>query len=174
MAGSSPFAPLTKIVPGAIPAAAVEQTARAYAVGIAPHKLPRVLALRTRGVDLTVLLDSREQAEAVAQASQNSFDDALVNYGKSLAIREAAVVRSVYFLARVLDAQGKPAEAQSLYTANKRFIDRLTDSSELLPFVLDHYASMLRKSSKPAAAARIEAQAKLLERKKQKEKTAEP
>lgn len=40
-----------------------------YAVGIAPHKLPRVLALRERGVDLAVLLDSREQAEAVAQAS---------------------------------------------------------------------------------------------------------
>ncbi|GAA3454580.1 alanine racemase [Dactylosporangium matsuzakiense] len=33
-----------------------------YAVGIAPHKLPRVRALRERGVDLTVLLDSVEQA----------------------------------------------------------------------------------------------------------------
>ncbi|GHO87012.1 DSD1 family PLP-dependent enzyme [Dictyobacter formicarum] len=40
-----------------------------YAVGIAPHKLPHVLALRARGVDLAVLLDSQEQAEAVAQAS---------------------------------------------------------------------------------------------------------
>ena len=37
-----------------------------YAVGIAPAKLPQVLALRAEGVDLTVLLDSVEQAEAVA------------------------------------------------------------------------------------------------------------
>ena len=40
-----------------------------YAVGIAPHKLPRVQALRRRGVDLTILLDSVEQARAVAAAS---------------------------------------------------------------------------------------------------------
>ena len=33
-----------------------------YAVGIAPHKLPRVAALRGSGVDLAVLLDSVEQA----------------------------------------------------------------------------------------------------------------
>ncbi|WP_426502108.1 alanine racemase [Dactylosporangium sp. McL0621] len=39
-----------------------------YAVGIAPHKLDRVRALRGRGVDLTVLLDSVEQAAAVAAA----------------------------------------------------------------------------------------------------------
>ncbi|ACU36502.1 alanine racemase [Actinosynnema pretiosum subsp. pretiosum] len=37
-----------------------------YAVGIAPSKLDRVRALRERGVDLVVLLDSVEQAEAVA------------------------------------------------------------------------------------------------------------
>lgn len=37
-----------------------------YAVGIAPHKLPRVIALRRRGVDLVVLLDSVEQAAELA------------------------------------------------------------------------------------------------------------
>lgn len=37
-----------------------------YGVGIAPAKLPRVRALRARGVDLTVILDSLEQAQAVA------------------------------------------------------------------------------------------------------------
>lgn len=36
-----------------------------YAVGIDPHKLPRVAALLRRGVRLTVLLDSLAQAEAV-------------------------------------------------------------------------------------------------------------
>jgi len=40
-----------------------------YGVGIAPDKLGRVLALRRRGIDLTVILDSVAQAEAVAAAS---------------------------------------------------------------------------------------------------------
>ena len=40
-----------------------------YGVGIAPDKLDRVLALRRRGVDLAVILDSVGQAEAVAAAS---------------------------------------------------------------------------------------------------------
>ncbi len=43
-----------------------------YAVGIAPGKLTRVAALRARGVDLAVLLDSRAQAEAVSAASRSS------------------------------------------------------------------------------------------------------
>ncbi|KPF90662.1 alanine racemase [Novosphingobium sp. AAP83] len=43
-----------------------------YAVGIAPAKLPHVLALRSQGVDLVVLLDTVEQAEAVAAASREA------------------------------------------------------------------------------------------------------
>lgn len=49
--------------------AAGGMTELTYAVGISPAKLPRVQALRRRGVALTVLLDSLEQAEAVAVAS---------------------------------------------------------------------------------------------------------
>ena len=45
-----------------------------YAVGIAPQKLPRVLALRAAGCDLAVVLDSREQAAAVAEASRRAGD----------------------------------------------------------------------------------------------------
>ncbi len=45
-----------------------------YAVGIAPSKLPRVQALRRRGVDLAVILDSVEQARAVSDASRSSGD----------------------------------------------------------------------------------------------------
>lgn len=37
-----------------------------YAVGIAPNKLARVVALRQQGIDLTVILDSIEQARAIA------------------------------------------------------------------------------------------------------------
>lgn len=45
-----------------------------YAVGIAPAKLGRVLALRRRSVDLSVVVDSREQARVVATASRESGD----------------------------------------------------------------------------------------------------
>jgi len=45
-----------------------------YAVGIAPQKLSRVLALRATGCDLSVVLDSPEQAIAVAEASQRAGD----------------------------------------------------------------------------------------------------
>ena len=41
-----------------------------YAVGIAPLKLDRVAALRGRGVELAVILDGAEQAEAVVKASR--------------------------------------------------------------------------------------------------------
>ena len=40
-----------------------------YAVGIAPQKLDRVAAIRARGCDLSVILDSAEQAHTVAEAS---------------------------------------------------------------------------------------------------------
>ena len=41
-----------------------------YGVGIAPSKLAKVLELRAQGVELAVVLDSVEQAEAVAVASR--------------------------------------------------------------------------------------------------------
>jgi len=43
-----------------------------YAVGIAPSKLPQVLALRAKGADISVVLDTVEQAQAVARASRNA------------------------------------------------------------------------------------------------------
>ncbi|RUO63925.1 D-serine deaminase, pyridoxal phosphate-dependent [Pseudidiomarina planktonica] len=42
-----------------------------YAIGISPDKLERVVALRKRGVDIAVLLDSQEQAEALATAGRD-------------------------------------------------------------------------------------------------------
>jgi D-serine deaminase-like pyridoxal phosphate-dependent protein len=41
-----------------------------YAVGIVPSKLAHVAALRRRGADLTIILDSVEMAEAVARAGE--------------------------------------------------------------------------------------------------------
>ncbi|WEO99675.1 DSD1 family PLP-dependent enzyme [Streptomyces sp. FXJ1.172] len=43
-----------------------------YAVGIDPHKLPRVIALLRSGVTLRILLDSTEQATAVAEAARRA------------------------------------------------------------------------------------------------------
>jgi D-serine deaminase-like pyridoxal phosphate-dependent protein len=45
-----------------------------YAVGIAPAKLDRVLAIRARGCDLAVVLDNADQARAVVGASRRSGD----------------------------------------------------------------------------------------------------
>ncbi len=41
-----------------------------YAVGISPQKLPQVAALRAAGCDLTVILDTIEQADALVEASR--------------------------------------------------------------------------------------------------------
>ncbi|WP_245448385.1 DSD1 family PLP-dependent enzyme [Bradyrhizobium nitroreducens] len=45
-----------------------------YAVGIAPAKLPRVSAIRAAGADLAVILDSIEQADAVAAHATRTGD----------------------------------------------------------------------------------------------------
>lgn len=45
-----------------------------YAVGIAPGKLDRVLALRANGCDLAVVLDNEDQVQAVAAACARSGD----------------------------------------------------------------------------------------------------
>ena len=52
--------------------AAVGVTDILYAVGIAPQKLARVVALRARGCDLSVILDNMEQAHSVAKASRTA------------------------------------------------------------------------------------------------------
>ena len=43
-----------------------------YAVGITPSKLPQVLALRAKGADVAVVLDTVEQAQLVALASRQA------------------------------------------------------------------------------------------------------
>ncbi|WMJ69292.1 DSD1 family PLP-dependent enzyme [Stenotrophomonas sp. 24(2023)] len=45
-----------------------------YAVGIAPHKLDRVHALRQQGCDLAIVLDAMAQADAVADAARRLGD----------------------------------------------------------------------------------------------------
>ncbi len=85
-----------------------------YAVGIAPQKLPRVAALRAAGCDLTVILDTIGQADALVEASRAAGaafpalieidcdgqrgglapdDDALIRIGRLL--QEGAELRGV-------------------------------------------------------------------------------
>lgn len=45
-----------------------------YAVGITPAKLPRVAALRRQGVDISVVLDSVDQARATAAFQRTALD----------------------------------------------------------------------------------------------------
>jgi D-serine deaminase-like pyridoxal phosphate-dependent protein len=45
-----------------------------YAVGIAPNKLERVAALRRRGIDLSIVVDNVEAAQAVAAKARASRD----------------------------------------------------------------------------------------------------
>jgi len=45
-----------------------------YAVGISPQKLPRINRLRSSGVDLKIILDSKEQASALAKYVSETGD----------------------------------------------------------------------------------------------------
>jgi len=45
-----------------------------YAVGIAPNKLDRAAGIRRRGVDVSIILDSLEQADFVAAKSREAGD----------------------------------------------------------------------------------------------------
>lgn len=45
-----------------------------YAVGISPQKLPRINRLRSGGVDLKVILDSKEQASILAEYARETSD----------------------------------------------------------------------------------------------------
>ncbi|WP_033289002.1 alanine racemase [Amycolatopsis jejuensis] len=96
-----------------------------YAVGIDPHKLPRVAALKRRGVTLTVLLDSVEQARAVRAAGIPAVievdcdghrggvtidDPALVEIGRILGETGVLVHAGESYFATTPDAQHKAAE----------------------------------------------------------------
>ncbi|MEV8314926.1 DSD1 family PLP-dependent enzyme [Streptomyces sp. NPDC059900] len=70
MHGGAPFPVTTSTLAEAEAFADGGYTDITYAVGIDPHKLPRVIALLRRGVTLRVLLDSREQAQSVADAAR--------------------------------------------------------------------------------------------------------
>ncbi|MEU6676295.1 DSD1 family PLP-dependent enzyme [Streptomyces sp. NPDC046925] len=72
MHGGAPFPVTTSTLAEAEAFADGGYTDITYAVGIDPHKLPRVIALLRRGVTLRVLLDSREQAVCVADAAREA------------------------------------------------------------------------------------------------------
>lgn len=109
-----------------------------YAVGIAPEKLPRVAALRSAGCELSVILDTAEQADAVVKASRvagspipalieidcdghrggiGPEDDALIRIGRQLG--EGAELRGV--MAHTGESYGAVGEkAQAEFAERER------------------------------------------------------
>ncbi len=102
-----------------------------YAVGIAPQKLERAQALRARGCDLIVILDSEAQAHAVAQADVPALieidsdghrgglcqeDPALIEIGRilheSLCLRGVMTHAGESYAVRGDDAHAKFAELE--------------------------------------------------------------
>jgi tetratricopeptide (TPR) repeat protein len=73
--------------------------------------------------------------------------------------REQALLKSVYNLAKILDADKKWAEAESVYKAEQRLIDRLPPCTPMASVILQHFASVLRKMNKNGPASRLERRA---------------
>jgi D-serine deaminase-like pyridoxal phosphate-dependent protein len=123
-----------------------------YAVGIAPAKLPRVVALLRRGIELTVLLDSRGQAVAVADAARSAgvAIPALIEidcdgHRSGLAPGDPVVVE----LARVLrdggaDPRGVLTHAGESYAA--RSPEALADAAANERDSINHAAAQLREA----------------------------
>jgi D-serine deaminase-like pyridoxal phosphate-dependent protein len=95
-----------------------------YAVGISPQKLKRVQALRAAGCDLSIVLDSVAQAEAVAAASRAAGDRIPVlieidsdGHRSGLAPADPALIAIGRILADGADLRGVVTHAGESYGA---------------------------------------------------------
>ena len=96
-----------------------------YAVGIAPQKLGRVLALRAAGCDLSIVLDSAAQAEAASAASRAAGDRIPVlieidsdGHRSGLAPTDNALITIGRILADGADLRGVVTHAGESYGAH--------------------------------------------------------
>ncbi|MEH2921517.1 DSD1 family PLP-dependent enzyme [Samsonia erythrinae] len=121
--------------------AAAGYTDLLYAVGIAPHKLPRVAHLIRKGVNLHILLDSPEQARAVT-------DFALAN----------DVTFSVFI---EIDCDGHrggiPPESEALLTLAKQIDGNGATLTGLLAHAGESYACRTDEAIRAAARAECDA-----------------
>src|SRR5262249_32281197 len=102
-----------------------------------------------------VLLASSLDNLAAVQAVQGKYDKAEENYRNALAIRELYHAGSIEKIGKLLDVEARLKDAETLYRTNLPLLERVNDTS-----VLEHYAAVLRKLNKAAAAAAIEAKVK--------------
>jgi len=91
-----------------------------------------------------------------ALAAQANYRAAEEKQRIVLARREEARIRSVYNLAKILDAQGKWAEVESIYKAEQRVIDQLPPCAPMSSVALQHFASVLRKMNRNGSASKLE------------------
>lgn len=131
-----------------------------YAVGISPDKLPHVLDLRRRGIHVTVLLDSVEQAVAVAGFSREHG----VRLGALIEVDcdghrggvlrgDPAILRIAGILAGGAELAGVLAHASESYHA--RSTEELAAAAENECAVTSGVAQDLRAAGHPAPVVSV-------------------
>nr|WED68945.1 alanine racemase [Pectobacterium colocasium] len=121
--------------------AAAGYTNLLYAVGIAPHKLPRIANLIRNGVNIHILLDSAEQAQAV-------LDFARVN----------SVTFSVFIENRLRRASRRhPPESDALLALAQRIDGNGATLTGLLAHAGESYACRTDEAIRAAARAECKA-----------------
>jgi D-serine deaminase-like pyridoxal phosphate-dependent protein len=132
-----------------------------YAVGIAPSKLARVLDLRAEGVDLAVVLDTFEQAEAVATASREAGVriPALIEIDCDghrsgvLPTDRSRLVEIGRALERGAELRGVLAHAGGSYSA--RGVDALRQCAEVERASVVEAATILREAGLPCPVVSV-------------------
>lgn len=132
-----------------------------YAVGIAEAKLPEVLALRSQGIDLAILIDTVEQADFVAAASRaaNASIPALIEIdsdGHRAGVRPADAQLLVAIgtaLADGAELRGVLTHAGGSYSA--RGDDALRRYAELERRAVVNAAAILRDAGLPCPVVSV-------------------
>jgi D-serine deaminase-like pyridoxal phosphate-dependent protein len=131
-----------------------------YAVGISPAKLDRVLALHRQGIHVMVLLDSVEQAEAVARASRESGITLRALLEIDCDGHRGGVVRGDPAVMRIADVLGEGAElagvlAHAGESYHARWPDELVAAAENERATAVGVAQDLRDAGHPAPVVSI-------------------
>lgn len=116
-----------------------------YAVGISPCKLPRVQAIRRRGVTLTILLDSVEQAEAVA-ASSDPSDPIRVLIELDCDGHRSGVRPGTHISAMGADAEGKQELDPARVASATLFADVVSQSITMGEYEAAYKAGLIDES----------------------------
>ena len=115
------------------------------------------------GPDHSVVATSLDNL-AVILALEKQYAEAETLYARSLAICDREDAASLHNLAMVEEALDRPKEAEPLYKRMLTIADRPEAKPKELASLLREYAEVLRKSGRPAQAAKLDARAAALEK----------